>query len=131
MKGRRRQRIAEDEWTWSQIRVDHTFQCHTLKEETTMKKVKRMISTFACAVAVLIWTCAPVQAEFFGTLRSDQDWVINVDNSSSNAVSSISVNCLGKKPQNFEFTLPPGGRAQYPFAKVGKDVTRIVIYMDP
>ena len=96
-----------------------------------MKKMKRMISTFAYAVAVLIWTCAPVQAEFFGTLRSDQDWMINVDNSSSNGVSSISVNFLGKKPQNFEFTLPPGGRAQYPFAKVGKDVTRIVIYMDP
>ena len=96
-----------------------------------MKRMKRMISTFACAVAVLIWTCAPAQAEFFGTLRSDQDWVINVDNSSSYAASSISVNFLSKKPQNFGFTLPAGGRAQYPFAKVGRDVTRIIIYMDP
>src|SRR5437588_6559190 len=111
MRGRRRQRIAEHEWIWSQSESVTRFQCHTPKKETTMKKMKRMISTFVCALAVLIWTCAPVQAEFLGTLRSDQDWVINVDNSSSNAVSSISVNFLGKKPQNFEFTLPPGGRA--------------------
>jgi hypothetical protein len=31
-----------------------------------MKRMNRRISTIACAVAVLIWTCAPMQAKTFG-----------------------------------------------------------------
>ncbi len=95
-----------------------------------MKRMKRLIATFACAVAVLIWTCAPAQAEFRGVLRSDQDWVINVDNAATGGITGITVYFLGKKPQDFEFTVPIGGRVQYPFEKVGKDVTRIIIEVD-
>jgi hypothetical protein len=33
-----------------------------------MKRISRLISTFACALAVLISTCPSVQAEFKGQL---------------------------------------------------------------
>ena len=102
-----------------------------------MKRMQKRIARFACALvalAMLIWPCAPVRAEYFGTLRQDQDWVINADNSSSNGPSTISVSFLNKKnniSDDFEFTLPGGGRAQFPFEKVGRDVKRIIIYGDP
>jgi hypothetical protein len=43
-----------------QVQVTKVNVSHQLEEETTMKRMKRIISTFACALAVLIWTCAPV-----------------------------------------------------------------------
>ena len=33
-----------------------------------MKRMNRLISTFACAVAILVWTCAPAQGKSYGNL---------------------------------------------------------------
>ena len=41
--------------------------------------MNRTIFTFACTLAMLIWTC-PVQAEYIFTLQGSQAWALNVDN---------------------------------------------------
>ena len=43
--------------------------------------IKRTICTFA-ALAMLIWTCPPAQAEYKGELQR-LDWQLTVDNSST------------------------------------------------
>jgi hypothetical protein len=44
-----------------------------------IRRTNGLISTFACAVAMLIWTCAPVLAEFKGTLRSVPEEAVTRD----------------------------------------------------
>ena len=53
-----------------------------------MKNMKRRIATCACALAVLVWICAPVRAEYLGTLPKDQDWSLQVANSSTDSCAA-------------------------------------------
>jgi FIMAH domain-containing protein len=57
-----------------------------------MKRMNRLISTFVCAVAILIWTCAPVQAEFKGDLKRDYpvtvEFVANPGNAGTTAAAA-------------------------------------------
>jgi hypothetical protein len=48
-----------------------------------MKRKFRLISTFACAAAMLFWTCAPVQAKTFGNLVRGQTFKLEVANDST------------------------------------------------
>lgn len=48
-----------------------------------MKRMNRLISTFACALAVLSWTCAPVQAQTMGSLVRTQTFKLEVANTST------------------------------------------------
>jgi hypothetical protein len=102
-----------------------------------MKKMNRPITTCACilaALAMLIWICAPVRADFLGTLNHDQDWQLNIDNTGSTGTSSLSVRFLNKRndiSDDVEITVPFGSRAGYVFPPPGRNITRIIIDVDP
>src|SRR5215475_12924531 len=93
--------------------------------------MKRRIATCACALAALIWICAPARAEYKGELPRDQDITINLDNSAATGKSAITVYYLGNRPDEIEFTAAPGARAQYVAPKPGKGVTRVIVEVDP
>ena len=96
--------------------------------------IKKLTCTLA-AFAMLIWICPPAQAEYRGILKRDQGWLLNVDNSASAGKTAITVHFYGKRFEDIEFRTvgagPEEGRVQLVFPKPGKDVTRIVIEVDP
>ncbi|MCM3900104.1 MAG: hypothetical protein ND866_00200 [Pyrinomonadaceae bacterium] len=110
-----------------------------------MKRINRLISTFACTLALLISTCPPAQADHQGELRRDLAWNLNVDNSSASAKTSVTVHYLISRNDEIEisreeieiFTIPSGspdpnaGRVQLRFPKPGRGVRRIIIDVDP
>jgi hypothetical protein len=95
-----------------------------------------MIKKLTCALAalaMLIWICPPAQAEFKGVLKSDQDWVLNVDNSASPASpTAITVYYLSSRRDDIEILrAPAGARIQFPFSAPGRGVRRIIIDVSP
>ena len=55
--------------------------------------MKRTMCRLA-ALAMLMWTCPPAQAEYLGELRRDVDWQLQVDNSSSAGKTAVTVHYL-------------------------------------
>ena len=96
-----------------------------------MKRIKRRTATYACALATLVWACAPVRAEYKGELSRDSDLTINFDNSAVTGKTAITVFYLGKRPDEIEFTAQPGERVQYIAPKPGKGCSRIIVEVDP
>jgi hypothetical protein len=110
----------------------------TIKEETVMKRMQKGLVRFGCALAslaMLIWPSVPVRATpYEGTLRHDQAFLMNCDNSSSSGPAAISVVFVNTKNQisgQGEFTVPGAGRAQFPFEPVGKNITRVIVEVSP
>jgi len=93
--------------------------------------MERRIAICACALAALIWICAPARAEYKGELPADRDFTINVDNSAVTGKTAITVYYLGKRPDEIEFTAPAGARVSYVAPKPGKGVTRVIVQVDP
>jgi hypothetical protein len=93
--------------------------------------IKRRIATCACALAALIWICAPARAEYKGELPADRDFTINVDNSAVTGKTAITIFYLGKRPDEVEFTAAVGAQVSYAAPKPGKGVTRVIVQVDP
>jgi hypothetical protein len=114
------------------------------KEKTTMR-INRLISMFACTIALLISTCPTARADHHGELRRDLAWTLNVDNSLAGAETSVTVHYLISRNDEIRisseeieiFTIPSGspdpnaGRVQLLFPKPGRGVRRIIIDVDP
>lgn len=96
-----------------------------------MKRLKRLVPTFACTLAVLIWTCAPVQAEFKGTLQRDQDWTLNVDNGATGGTTAVTVFYLGRSDESEFRTVLVGEGVSLAFSKPGRGVRRIIVEVNP
>jgi hypothetical protein len=98
-------------------------------EETMIKKLTCTLA----ALAMLIWICPPAQAQFKGILKRDQDWFLNVDNSSSPAGhTAITAYYLGSRRDDIEILrAPAGARVQFPFSAPGRGVRRIIIEVSP
>jgi hypothetical protein len=98
-----------------------------------MKRIKRIISTFACALAVLIWTCIPAQAGFYGTLQRDQPYQIEIDNTSnaSGDTAAVTVFYLSeRRVVDFEIITIPGGELVGLEFSIAKGTRRIIIELD-
>jgi hypothetical protein len=101
-----------------------------------MKRMKRLIATYACALAVLVWTCAPVRAETFGTLAHDQDWTLQVTNS-TNDYGAVRVYYVGRALDVIDVFTVPASTAQgnsvveRTLPAPGKRVKQVVIEVDP
>ena len=97
-----------------------------------MKRISRLISTFASTLVLLISTCPTAQAEFKGQMRRDLEWNLSVDNSSTTGGTAVTVYYLGSTRDDLEFrTVPGGDRVQLSFPKPGRGVKRIIIEVDP
>ena len=100
--------------------------------------MKRTICAFT-ALAVLMWTCPPVQADYRGELRRDIDWQFNVDNSAVAGKTAVTVHYLIGRSGEKEITrddieiglVAAGARTQLIFSKPGRGVRRIIIEVHP
>src|SRR5262245_44165645 len=93
--------------------------------------MKRRMATCLCSLTALIWICAPALAEYKRELPRDHDITINFDNSAVSGKTAITVFYLGNRPDEIEFTAPPGARVSYVAPKPGKGVTRVIVQVDP
>jgi len=97
--------------------------------------MKRQIATFACALAVLVSTCAPVRAEFAGSLKKNQPWVLTVSVASTSTSASVSViyvysNGAQEVVDHFSLRQPDGSlRVSYP--KFPRSTRHIIIKVNP
>ena len=97
-----------------------------------MRKINRLISTFACAIAVLIWTCAPAQARFKGTLQRGAAWSVQISGANANTDdTAVTVFYLGDNVDaQVITTVKPGEIFSKTFAKIPRHVKRIIIEVD-
>lgn len=101
--------------------------------------MKRMISALACAVAVLIWTCAPVSAEFMGRLKKNQTWSLEVTAASANkdavSVTVVHVHANGTHDAVDSFSVPapePGttSRVDVAYGRIPRGTRRVMIQVN-
>jgi hypothetical protein len=92
-----------------------------------MKRMNRRIFTFACAVALLIWTCAPVHAEFKGDLKRDYPVTVEFVASPGNA----STTAAAASPAMAGFTAGPSVRLLPPTASADTTYYFKVTHHDP
>jgi hypothetical protein len=92
--------------------------------------MKRLTCILA-ALALLMLTYIPAQAEFKGTLQRDQTWVLEVASSCSET-TAVTVLSLGRnlKVELIE-SVQPAATVQWEFPQTGRDVGRIIIEVDP
>jgi hypothetical protein len=92
--------------------------------------MKRLAATFA-ALALLVGASWPAQAESLGTLPHDQDWTLEVTNSSSEA-TAVTVYYLGNNLDVIAvLSVPAAGFLEETLTRPGNRVKRIVIELDP
>ena len=96
-----------------------------------MKCTKR----FACllaTVAMVLGTFVPAKAEYFGTLLREQDWLLEVINS-SNSKCIVSVFYVDKRRVDLieSLTVSPAGQLVHTFPKPGPGVKYVFIEVDP
>ena len=93
--------------------------------------MKRITCTLA-ALAMLIWTCTPAQAEFLGTLQGNQPWTLEVDNASNGSAAAMTIFYLGGKNVDFDIhTLAAGEAVTFTDLKIPRGTRRIIIELDP
>jgi hypothetical protein len=96
------------------------------------RKMYRLISTFACAVAMLIWTCPPAQADFKGDLKSDTPVTVEFTSGAGNAGGThVAVYYLGRGLDvEAVFSVPAGTSFAQECSKPGSRVKRIIVEVD-
>jgi hypothetical protein len=93
--------------------------------------MKRITCTLA-ALAMLIWTCTPAQAEFKGTLQGNQPWTLDVDNSNNALAAGLTIFYLGAKNVDFDIHTVPGTELlTFTDLKIPRGTRRIIIEVDP
>jgi hypothetical protein len=98
-----------------------------------MKRIRKLIATFTCAIALVLLTVMPAKADFFGTLRRDQPWQLQIANGSSNApVAATVVSIVGRKFDVEALPLvPAAGTSNVEMPGMSKNTIRIIIEVDP
>src|SRR5258708_7943779 len=95
--------------------------------------MKRRQVIWTCALAVLLWSSAPLRANYKGTLRADEDMTTNVDAAAATAPVALTVYYLGKgRIEDIELTtVPPGTLKQYVFSRPGRGIKRVIFDVEP
>jgi hypothetical protein len=92
--------------------------------------MKRLVSTLACALVLLIWACTPVLAIFVGTLRSDVPWKMLVFAPELGAaVTVISIDSRGRQVTDV-ITVQPGSFIETELMTIPRGTRRIIIELD-
>ena len=95
---------------------------------------RRLISIFACAFALLIWTAAPALASYTGQLKSSVLLTVEVTASSGNAgPTAVTVTYLSKRGQSVDFGfVPPGGGASVvDLQPIPRGTKLVIVEVDP
>jgi hypothetical protein len=98
---------------------------------TSSMLIARRLACTIAALAVLIWTCTPAQADFLGTLQSNQTWLLSVDNSNNSETAAVTIFYLGKTSSFDTFSIPALGLLNLPDLQIPKFTRRIIIQLDP
>lgn len=93
--------------------------------------MKRLTCALA-TLAMVLGTYVPAKAEYFGTLPREQDWELEVTNS-SNSKCAIAVYYVDKRRVDLieSLTVSPAGLLVQTFPKPGPGVKYVFIELDP
>jgi len=95
-----------------------------------MKRMTRLTYILA-ALAMVMMTTIPAQAEFKGTLQRDQDWLLEINNESPDSTTAT-VYYLGKNLEVIEIlTVSAAETIQQTIPKPGRGVRRAIVEVDP
>jgi hypothetical protein len=93
-----------------------------------MKKLTCMLA----ALAMVMLTHIPAQAEFLGTLQRDQTWSLEVDNSNNALAAGVTIFYLGGKNVDYDIhTAPPAELVTFTISRMPRGTTRVIIELDP
>jgi hypothetical protein len=97
--------------------------------------MKKQISAFACGIAVLVWACAPVRAEFAGRLKRSYPWMLTFMPASTNtgdsSASVIYVYSNGTQEVIDGFIEQTGESTRVVYYKIPRGTRRIIIQVNP
>ena len=97
-----------------------------------MKKMKRLISTFACALAMVMLTYIPAHDEFLGTLQRDQPWTLSIDNSNNTSAAGVTIYYLwGRNVEVDIHTVAAIESLSLSDLRIPRGTRRIIIELDP
>jgi hypothetical protein len=101
---------------------------------TSSLLIAKRLACAIAALAMLMLTCTPAQAEFDGTLQGDQPWTVDLDNSNNAeaaAVAMYSIDRMGKA-EYFQIATVPGTRlVTLTVTRVPRGTLRVIIEVDP
>jgi hypothetical protein len=101
---------------------------------TSSMLIARRLACTIAALAVLIWTCNPAQADFYGPLQGNQTWTVAVDNSNNldaAAVAIYSIDRMGKT-EYFQIATVPGAQSvTLTVTRIPRGTVRVIIEVDP
>ena len=105
-----------------------------MKTRTTSSLLiaKRLACAIA-ALAMLMLTCTPAQAEFDGTLQGNQTWTVELDNSNNAEAAAVAIYSIDKmgKAEYFQIATLPGTQlVTLTVTKVPKGTVRVIIEVD-
>jgi len=97
-----------------------------------MKRMNRRISTFACAVAVLIWICAPAQAKTWGKFVRTGFGPVRLElNTTSNDSVPGAVTVYWLKPGGILDVELLGARVAVADIEIPRRATRVIYAVSP
>jgi len=98
---------------------------------TSSMLIARRLACTIAALAMLIWTCTPAQAEFLGTLQRNQTWLLSVDNSNNAEAAAVTIFYLGKTLSFNVVSIAAVTLLNLPDLQIPRFTDRIIIELDP
>jgi hypothetical protein len=98
---------------------------------TSSMLIARRLAYTIAALAMLIWTCNPAQADFLGTLQSNQTWSLAVDNSNNSEAAAVTIFYLGKTLSFNSISIAAETLPDLHDLQIPKFTGRIIIQLDP
>ena len=101
---------------------------------TSSLLIAQRLACAIAALAMLMLTCTPAQAEFAGTLQGNQTWTVELDNSNNPEAAAVAIYSIDKmgKAEYFQMVTVPGVQLiTLTVTKVPKGTLRVIIEVDP
>ena len=100
---------------------------------TSSLLIAQRLACAIAALAMLMLTCTPAQAEFAGTLQGNQTWTVELDNSNNAEAAAAAIYSIDKmgKAEYFQMVTVPGVQLiTLTVTKVPKGTVRVIIEVD-
>jgi len=101
---------------------------------TSSMLIARRLAYTIAALAMLIWTCNPAQADFDGTLQGNQLWTVELNNSGNVDAAGAAIYSIDRmgKVEYFQVVTVPGGQSPtLTVTRVPRGTVRVIIEVDP
>jgi hypothetical protein len=100
---------------------------------TSSMLIARRLACAIVVLAMLMLTCTPAQAEFFGTLQGNQLWTVDFDNSNNAEAAAVAIYSIDRmgKAEYFQIATLPSTVVTLTVTRVPRGTVRVIIELDP